>query len=55
MSPRHVRAYLEAALDEIGWTWCRRISFWLDGLVIRQEREESVTGESRAREYLPND
>jgi hypothetical protein len=42
VSPRRARALLEAALDEIGWPWCRSISLWLDELVIRQERDEAA-------------
>ena len=42
MSPHVVRAYLEAALDDIAWCWCRRISLWIDALVIKQERDEAA-------------
>jgi len=38
MSPRQVRALLEAALDEVGWRWCRRASLLLDETLISEER-----------------
>lgn len=38
MSARYVRRLLEAALDEIGWPWCRRTSLMLDELLSRQEQ-----------------
>jgi hypothetical protein len=37
LSPRQVRALLEAALDEVSWIWCRRISLLLDALIMRGE------------------
>jgi hypothetical protein len=37
VTPREVRALLEAALDEAGWTWCRETSLLLDALLVREE------------------
>jgi hypothetical protein len=39
VSPARVRALVEAALDESGWPWSRRLSLLLDELVIREEAE----------------
>ena len=38
MTPRRARQLLEAALDECGWRWCRRMSLLLDELLLREER-----------------
>jgi hypothetical protein len=40
VSPRpvHIRELIEAALDEIRWTWCRRLSLLLDELIAREEQ-----------------
>jgi hypothetical protein len=35
---RAARAEIEAALDTVAWRWSRRISRWLDALVILAER-----------------
>ena len=37
VSPRSVRALLEAALDEVRWPWSRGISLLLDELVRRED------------------
>jgi len=37
---RAARAELEAALDGAGWPWARRLSLWLDALVILEELGE---------------
>jgi hypothetical protein len=34
---RAARRAIEDALDANGWRWSRRISFWLDALVILDE------------------
>lgn len=34
---RAARAEIEAALDATRWPWSRRLSLWLDALVIREE------------------
>lgn len=31
---RHARADAEAALDRCGWKWSKRLSLWIDVLVI---------------------
>jgi len=31
------RADVEAALDAAGWLWSRRLSLWVDALVILEE------------------
>lgn len=31
------RAAVEAALDAAGWPWSRRLSLWIDALVIVEE------------------
>lgn len=36
---REARGQLEAALDICGWLWSRRLSLWIDALVILEERE----------------
>lgn len=36
---RAARRQLELALDSAGWPWSRRISLWLDYLVILEEGE----------------
>jgi hypothetical protein len=38
VNPRPVRELVEAVLDEIAWTWCRRISLMLDELIAREEQ-----------------
>ena len=37
LTPRRVRALLEAALDEVQWPYVRRLSLLLDALIIRGE------------------
>jgi hypothetical protein len=37
LEARAARAQIEAALDAIGWRWSRRLSRWLDVLVILEE------------------
>jgi hypothetical protein len=37
---RAARADVEAALDVAGWPWSRRLSTWLDALVIIIEESE---------------
>lgn len=37
MTVRRVRALLEAALEDMGWPWCRRLSLLLDERLPRQE------------------
>ncbi len=34
---RAARADVERALDAAGWPWSRRISLWLDALVLVEE------------------
>jgi hypothetical protein len=36
---REAGGEIEAALDLIGWRWGRRLSLWMDVLVILEERE----------------
>jgi len=33
------RAHVEYALDATGWRWSRRLSGWIDALVILEETE----------------
>jgi hypothetical protein len=35
---RAARGLIELALDACGWPWSRRLSLWLDALVIVEER-----------------
>jgi hypothetical protein len=35
---RAARGEIEAALDFVGWRWIRRLSLWLDALVVLEER-----------------
>jgi hypothetical protein len=35
---REARRVVEAALDASGWRWSRRISRWIDALIILAER-----------------
>jgi hypothetical protein len=45
MSAAHARGsrgIAEAALDSAGWPWSRRISLWLDALVMIEERAGSA-------------
>jgi hypothetical protein len=37
---RAARGVTEAALDAAGWPWSRRISLWLDALVVLEEQGE---------------
>jgi hypothetical protein len=32
------RAVVELGLDALGWPWSRRVSRWIDALVIAEER-----------------
>lgn len=34
---RLARAEVEAALDTIGWPWSRRLSLWIDSLIVLEE------------------
>jgi hypothetical protein len=34
---RAARAVVEAALDASGWPWSRRLSLWLDALIVIEE------------------
>jgi hypothetical protein len=34
---RQARAVVELALDAAGWPWSRRLSLWLDWLLILEE------------------
>ncbi len=34
---RAARGQLELALDGAGWPWSRRLSLWIDALVILEE------------------
>lgn len=34
---RGARGIVEAALDASGWPWSRRLSLWLDALVLIEE------------------
>ena len=36
---RDARGQVEAALDRIGWRWSRRLSLWLDALLVLEEGE----------------
>jgi hypothetical protein len=36
---RHCRAVAELALDAAGWPWRRRLSLWIDALVIVEEHD----------------
>lgn len=36
---REARGQIEAALDVSGWMWSRRLSLWIDALVILEEGE----------------
>ena len=38
---RAARAELEAALDDNGWPWRRRLSLWLDALLVVEESSGS--------------
>ncbi|MBI3455181.1 MAG: hypothetical protein HY002_05270 [Candidatus Rokubacteria bacterium] len=42
LGPRAVaqvaRAEVEAGLDGAGWPWSRRLSFWLDALLVLEEK-----------------
>jgi hypothetical protein len=38
---RAARAVIEAALDLIHWRWSRRLSLWLDCLVILEEESQA--------------
>lgn len=38
---RAARGHVEAALDGNGWPWSRRLSFWLDVLLIIEESSSS--------------
>jgi len=35
------RGEIEAALDASGWPWSRRLSLWLDALVLMEELTSS--------------
>ncbi len=39
-----VRGEVEAALDHAGWPWSRRLSLWLDALLVLQESTEQDAG-----------
>ncbi len=34
---RAARGEIEATLDSAGWQWNRRLSFWLDALLLIEE------------------
>jgi len=34
---REARGVVEAALDGVGWRWSRRLSLWIDGLLVLEE------------------
>jgi hypothetical protein len=38
VNPREARGLFEAALDEIDWLFCWRLSLLLDELLVREER-----------------
>jgi hypothetical protein len=35
---RYARAITESALAAAGWPWSRRLSLWLDSLILIEER-----------------
>ena len=37
---RAARAAVESAMDASGWPWNRRVSLWIDLLVLVEERAE---------------
>jgi hypothetical protein len=37
VTPRRVRAVLEAAPDECGWVFCRRVSLMIDEMLQRED------------------
>jgi hypothetical protein len=39
---RAVRAIVEATLDATGWLFSRRLSLWLDALLVLEEGERSA-------------
>jgi len=39
LEARHARGQIEAAVDAAGWPWSRRLSFWIDLLLLIEEDE----------------